>query len=98
MASKPTCEQGQQQPPMGKSRGAPTAKRHRGTIELENARLKEDTTNKTPVQEPRNPHGQGQDTETPRISQQIATVNIGSVRGDNHGRNRHRNNTGITGE
>jgi len=38
MSSKPTFEQGQQRPPMGKSRGAAGTKGHRGTIEPEKPR------------------------------------------------------------
>jgi len=44
MASNPTGEQGQQRPPMSKSRGATTTKRHHGTTEPENAMLVEDMT------------------------------------------------------
>ena len=50
--------------------------RHPGTIEPENATLVEVTTSNTPVQERGNPHGQGQHTETPRMAQQIGTLNI----------------------
>jgi len=82
MSSKPTCEEGQQRPPMGKSRGSAASKLHRETIEPENATLVEDTTHNTPVQESGNPHGQGQDSETPSMAQQISTQNIGSDRED----------------
>jgi hypothetical protein len=63
---------------MGKIRGVAVSMPHPGTIEPENATLVEGTTSNTPVQERGNPHGQGQHTETPRMAQQIGTLNIGS--------------------
>jgi hypothetical protein len=65
-----------------KSRGAATQKRHRGTKEPENTPLQEDTAHNTPVQEPGNPHGHDQGTETTSVAQQIATLNTGSDRED----------------
>jgi hypothetical protein len=67
---------------MGKTRGATTTKRYRGTIEPENTTFEEDTTHNTPVQEPGSLHSQGQDSETPSMAQYIATMNIGSDRED----------------
>ena len=60
-----------------KSRGAAATKRLLGTIEPVNATLVEDTRHKTPVQGPGNPQGQSQNSETPSVAQQIATLNIG---------------------
>jgi hypothetical protein len=95
MASKQTCGQGQKQPPMGKSRGASATMRHPGTIKPENATLVEVTTSNTPVQERGNPHEQSQHTETPRMAQQIGTLNI---EGDNDDLPTDDTDTGTTQE
>jgi len=51
-------------------------------MDAENALLQEDTTHNTPVKVPGNPQSPSQDSETPSMAQQLATLNIGCDKED----------------